>query len=165
MPSPLQTLDTIQRLCELNAEHQPIEWLRYANYEAMPDGTAKWSIKHENSQISLYRLDDEALLLLWVDDEPAPPMDNIKPQWDTSPMVQGLLEASDTFPQAIAWAHDVKNPEWSSIWLGTQWWPLSPMTDAVDNPQLWLNWWWISIMEFTTEPPSLYDSPSSQPVT
>lgn len=161
MPTPLQTLNNIQRLCVINAEHQPVEWLRYARYEPTTDGSSHWSIKHETSRISLHRLDDEVLLLLWMDDEPPPPMDNIKPQWDTSPMVQHILANVDAFPQAIAWAHDVKNAAWSSIWLGTQWWPLSPMTDAVDQPQQWLNWWWYTVMEFTTEPPSLYDSPSS----
>lgn len=161
MFSPTQTIETFKRFCSLNTEYQAIDWLRYAVHTTTDQGEC-WSIKQDTSCIELHVQGNEALLLLWIDGEPPPPMDNIKPSWDASAMVQRVLAQSERFPQALAWADGLDNADWASIWLGTQWWPLEGVTDAVDNPTEWLRWWWTDIMEFTTPPPSLYDTPTTQ---
>lgn len=159
MPAPMQTLAELNRLCEINAEYQAIDWLRFANKVISEKGHA-CMIKQNDARVELHVQNNEALLLLFIEGEPAPPMDNIKPQWDTTSMVQDILANIDSFPQAIAWTADLHANDWSSIWLATQWWPMPGITDAVDDPQQWLRWWWNNIMEFTTEPPGLYDTPT-----
>lgn len=161
MPSPIKTLAHFQRFCALNMEFQGVDWLRYAVHTTTENGDC-WSVKQDESRIELHVCLNEALLLLWIPDAPLPPMDNIKPQWDTTPMVQSVLAKCDEFPYGIAWTSRLENVDWSSIWLATQWWPEEGQTDAVDDPTNWLRWWWTQVMEFTTEPPSLYDSPIAQ---
>lgn len=157
MPSPKKTIANFQRICLLNAEHQAIEWLRYANHASTETGEC-WSIKQGDSRIELHSNGQEALLLLWMPGEPTPPMDNVKPQWDATSMVQDVLSRCEEFPHAIAWASNLHNADWLGIWLATQWWPTEGHTDAVDDPLRWISWWWTDIMEFTTAPPSLYDN-------
>lgn len=158
MTSPMQTINALDRLCAINSEHQAIDWLRFANKTDTPEGTL-WTIKQNDGHIQLHVQNDEALLLLFIDSETPPPMDNIKPQWDTTPMVRAALGQNQAFPQAVAWTPNKHASEWTSIWLATQWWPTPGTTDAVDDPQEWLRWWWNSIMEFTSTPPALYDTP------
>lgn len=153
----MQTITALDRLCEINLQYQAIDWLRFANKQSGDEGTT-WSIKQNDGHIQLRAYNDEAVLLLFVDSESPPPMDNIKPQWDATPMVQDILAQSQSFPQAVAWTPNVHTEDWTSIWLATQWWPTEGITDAVDAPQEWLRWWWTSVMEFTTEPPGLYDT-------
>lgn len=157
MHSPIKTLEHFQRFCSLNNEFQDIEWLRYAVKTSTPEGHF-WSVKQNEHRIELHVEKHEAVLLLWIKNALPPPMDDIKPQWDTSPMVQRALARSEDFPQAVAWAPHLENADWSCIWIGTQWWPIEDITDAVDAPNQWLHWWWTDMMEFTTEPPNLYDT-------
>lgn len=161
MQSPLQTIKIFQRLCNLNTEFQRIDWLRYAVHTESIAGDC-WSIKQEESRIELHVQNSEALLLLWLPQGTPPPMDNIKPQWDTTAMVQRVLDKCEEFPHAIKWAAHSGQADWSSIWLATQWWPEEGHTDAVDDPAKWLHWWWTEVMEFTTELPSLYDDAVDQ---
>lgn len=156
MPTPLKTLEHFRRFCTLNIEFQDIDWLRYASHTTNDHGDC-WSVTQDSTTIELHVYGNEAVLLLWVDGAPPPPMDNIKPQWDATPMVQRVLISCKEFPYAIAWAPSLEHTDWSSIWLATQWWPTEGQTDAVDDPDKWLRWWWTQMMEFTTEPPGLYD--------
>lgn len=158
MPTPIKTIHAMDQLCTINSEYQAIDWLRFANKIDSPHGHV-WTIKQNDGRIQLHVQNEEALLLLFMDAEPPPPMDNIKPQWDATPMVQAALAQNDAFPQAVAWTPNIHAQEWTSIWLATQWWPTPGTTDAVDEPQEWLRWWWSSIMEFTSLPPDLYDTP------
>ncbi len=158
MPTPIKTIHAMDRLWAINSEYQAIDWLRFANKIDTPDGQV-WTIKQNDGRIQLHVQSEEALLLLFMDAESPPPMDNIKPQWDATPMVQAALAQNDAFPQAVAWTPNIHAREWTSIWLATQWWPTPGTTDAVDAPQEWLRWWWSTIMEFTSPPPDLYDTP------
>ena len=159
MTSPNKTIEHFQRLCAINQDFQEVAWLRQATSIPVEHGDC-WSVVQEGSRIELHVGQSEALLLLWIPDNPPPPMDNIKPQWDSTLFVQNILAKCDTFPYGISWASQIKNEKWSTIWLATQWWPQEGQTDAVDNPERWIQWWWTTIMEFTTPAPSLYDVPS-----
>lgn len=161
MPSPSKTLTNFKRFCALNIEFQNVDWLRYATHSVTDTGDC-WSVKQNESRIELHVSRNEALLLLWMPGTPTVPMDNIKPQWDSTPMAQAVLSKCTEFPYGISWASGIDNTDWSSIWLATQWWPEKDQTDAVDDPTQWLYWWWTHIMEFTTKPPSLYDNAIAQ---
>lgn len=152
----LNTQNQCQRLCELNAEFQPIDWLRYALYQKV-NAVESWIIKQQDHRIELHRQGDEYLLLLWVHKSTCVPMDNIKPQWDASTFTQSIIAQNTEFPNALLWA-PTPSHEWSSLWLATEWWPLEGITDAIDAPQKWISWWWFEAMEFTTPAPSLYDN-------
>jgi hypothetical protein len=154
MLSPIKTIENFKFFCALNREFQEIDWLRYATH-SITNEVDSWTIKQGDACIELHAKNNEALLLLWLPGEPPPPMDNVKPQWDCTLMVQSILANCETFPQGVAWASNLQNKEWSSIWLATQWWPSEGQTDSVDNPAAWLRWWWTDVMEFTTELPSL----------
>ena len=158
MSTPAETVELCRWLHEFNKLLQSIDWLQYAQYQ-VEDNVHMFKLKHEHSTIEVYSNEQESAMLLWIDasDEvPMVPMDNIKPQWDATPFLQQCLTRNNTvFPNAVLWSNN-QHSEWESPWLATTWWPLEGVTDAIDNPALWIKWLWKTIMEFTTPIPALY---------
>ncbi len=145
----------LQQLHAVNAHWQPIEFLQSIRpYQPSPptqstQTTVQWEIDQGEHHIRALATESHQVLLLWSPEYEVA-LDDVHPQWDVPSDVAHLLEHQHAerlqFPSAcLLW--DAHQHEWITPWLATNWWPEKGITDAIDQPQAWLVWWWTQVMQ------------------
>lgn len=146
---PMKVDTTLRALHAINTAHQEIEFLQ----QVRNHGT-HLEVVQDAHRIEWHRWDSSCALLLWIDNEPPIPRDDVHPEWDTPSPLRELLLESPVFPHAVLWSPSMDS-DLESPWQATHWWPTPGVTDAIDDPSSWLQWWWSTIMNEKSEPPSL----------
>ena len=146
---PVNVDATLRALHAINAMYQEVMFL-----QQIRDHGSYMEVLQNAHRIEWHQWGLACALLLWIEDESPIPMDNVHPEWDTPSPLRELLLQSPIFPHAVLWSPSLET-ELESPWQATHWWPTPGVTDAVDNPAAWLQWWWSTIMNEKSSPPSL----------
>ena len=140
---------TLRTLHAINATYQEVAFL-----QQIRDHGDHLEVLQNEHRIEWHSWDAGCALLVWIEGEAPIHMDDVHPERDTPSPLRELLLQSPIFPHAVLWSPSL-DAELESPWQATHWWPTPGVTDAVDNPPAWLQWWWSTIMNEKSEPPSL----------